>query len=154
MVDSELRLMEKNHAMGHERGGCYMTLHPGGSSSVVYPARNSADRPLDRRRSSLVHKHFVRAVQSSGTYDGYDFGRLYSVHEQRGRFFLAKSTADTPFTGITSCHRAVIDALLTEKTERTRKSTLTIRSTGSTLDSVALGSGRAVIKKGSVGTDD
>ncbi|MFE3799391.1 SMI1/KNR4 family protein [Nocardia tengchongensis] len=48
-VDAHLRLMERNHRSDCERGGYYLTLHPGGGGRRVYPAHNSGDRALDSR---------------------------------------------------------------------------------------------------------
>lgn len=58
MVDSELRLMESNHATSHKQGGYYMTLHVGGGSAIEYPALNSGDRPLERRRKGEEWRPF------------------------------------------------------------------------------------------------
>ncbi len=58
MVDSELRLMETNHATSHKQGGYYMTLHVGGGREIEYPALNSGDRPLERRRKGEEWRPF------------------------------------------------------------------------------------------------
>lgn len=47
-LESELRLLEKNHAVQHERGGYYLTVDPRGVVTASYPAGSSGDRPLER----------------------------------------------------------------------------------------------------------
>ena len=48
MVDAELRLMERNNLAFREKGGYYLTLHPGGWSTQTHPALASGERPLDQ----------------------------------------------------------------------------------------------------------
>ncbi|MFX0578397.1 SMI1/KNR4 family protein [Nocardia nepalensis] len=48
-VDAHLQLMEHNNRSTRERGGYYLTLHPGGGGRQVHPARKSGDRALDSR---------------------------------------------------------------------------------------------------------
>lgn len=46
LVNAQLRLMESNNAVAREQGGYYMTLHPGGGSTMTFPALDGGDRPL------------------------------------------------------------------------------------------------------------
>jgi hypothetical protein len=48
MVDAELQLMESNNRSFREKGGYYLTLHPGGGATQSHPALASGDRPLDQ----------------------------------------------------------------------------------------------------------
>ena len=48
MVDAELQLMENNNRTSREQGGYYKTLHPGGGTSMHFPALSSGERPLDQ----------------------------------------------------------------------------------------------------------
>jgi hypothetical protein len=52
MVDAELQLMESNNRGFREKGGYYLTLHPGGGATQSHPALASGERPLDLRRAS------------------------------------------------------------------------------------------------------
>ncbi len=47
MVNAELRLMETNNQAYREKGGYYLTLHPGGGATESHPALASGERPLD-----------------------------------------------------------------------------------------------------------
>lgn len=48
MVDTELKLMERENANIRQQGGYYMTLYSEGGSSRSYPALSSGERPLDQ----------------------------------------------------------------------------------------------------------
>jgi hypothetical protein len=48
MVEAELRLMECNNRSFRDKGGYYLTLHPGGGRSEEHPALASGERPLDQ----------------------------------------------------------------------------------------------------------
>ena len=48
MVDAELRLMEGNNRSFREKGGYYLTLHPGGGATQSHPALASGERPLEQ----------------------------------------------------------------------------------------------------------
>jgi len=51
MVDSELRLMERNDESWRSQGGYYVTLGPDARiRTTVYPAYATGDRPLDNAR--------------------------------------------------------------------------------------------------------
>lgn len=50
LLDAELTLMEGVDRDQHAAGGYYLTLRPDGTATQTHPARNSGDRPLDRRR--------------------------------------------------------------------------------------------------------
>ena len=58
MVDAELRLLETNNRAFRENGGYYKTLHADGGGSMVFPALNSGERPLDRLPSGKPWRRF------------------------------------------------------------------------------------------------
>jgi len=48
LVDAELDLMERNHQTMHRQGGYYRTMDAANGGSMVFPALNSGDRPLQQ----------------------------------------------------------------------------------------------------------
>jgi hypothetical protein len=51
MVDADLQLMESNVLRFRELGGFYLTLHPGGGVTQLFPSLTSGERPLDSAKS-------------------------------------------------------------------------------------------------------
>lgn len=70
--------------------------------------------PAEQSEFSSYQKRFMKAVQSSGAFDGWDFGQTYQVAKSDGWFFLSTAPDESPFAGISSRSKAVVDALLTD----------------------------------------
>lgn len=66
----------------------------------------------DQSEYQRYSSRFIKSVLKSDALDGFDFEQKYRVQEKEGKFFLAKSQTDSPFAGIESSSRAVIEALL------------------------------------------
>jgi hypothetical protein len=63
-VAVELRLMEDYNTRFRERGGYYLTVHPGGGTSARYPARAAVTgRRAARGRELREHRATVRGAR-------------------------------------------------------------------------------------------
>jgi len=55
--------------------------------------------------------NFIKAVQNSDAYDGYDFCNKYLVQHEDGQYFLGKKGSNEPFAGIVSSSKLLIETL-------------------------------------------
>jgi len=74
MVNAELQLMEENHSSLHQRGGYWLTVHPGGGTSEEHPARASGLRPLNIFSRAKIARQYQR--QRSALWDKAKLGWL------------------------------------------------------------------------------
>lgn len=76
--------------------------------SISYWERlNSLEKDEYKKHSSL----FIKAVQNSGTRDGFEFTSLYAIKSQDNIYYIAKEDSCVPFAGITSKRKKVIETL-------------------------------------------
>jgi hypothetical protein len=69
---------------------------------------NSAQQAAVRGMSN----RFIKAVQASGAFDGWDFSQKYSVQLSGSEFVITNGT--TPLTGIRHSDPIVLEALMTD----------------------------------------
>jgi len=65
----------------------------------------------EKREYQKYSDHFIREVLKSDAVDGYDFTIKYLVQSRHGVYFMAKEGSTTPFAGVTSTSRRVIETL-------------------------------------------
>lgn len=71
--------------------------------------------PEERKEFWSRTKRFIQAVlKHSGCADGWDFYQTYEVKENNGTYYISRKDEDTPFAGITSRNKKVIQALMTD----------------------------------------